>query len=87
MKRLLFLLCLFALLGCSGEIIIQDESVRTVSSEDFFDLRLVTRGVKFNICVEKNTGVLYAVGSYNSINPIMEPDGTCLTLEKWKSKK
>lgn len=33
MKRLLFL---FALLGCSGKIIIQDEGAKTVSSEDFF---------------------------------------------------
>ena len=36
MKRLLFLLCLFVLLGCSGKIIIQDEGVKTVSREDFF---------------------------------------------------
>lgn len=90
MKRLLFLLCLlylFALLGCSEKIIIQGEDVRTASAEDFFDLRLVVRGGKFNICVDKNTGVLYAVGSYNSVFPIMNADGSCLTLDEWKSKK
>lgn len=87
MKRLLFLSCLFALFGCSRAVITQDEPVKIVSSRDFFDLRPVARGVFFDIYVEKNTGVLYALGNNGRFTPIMEADGTCLTFEKWKSKR